>query len=302
MASPVNEEIMLRNRSIDEVLVFDKERYLRSWGLRVGNALKDLKEIRSRRFELAVVPATVSTSITSDFLGYLSGAPFRIGARSLQGERNASGFLFTHGVDLDWRENPERHQTLRNADVMGENAPSPGDLSHEITLEESEETWAREQLASWRGGKRKIIAFHPGAGKPPNRWPATRFGSLARLLANEFDALVLITAGPMDGREVEIVENTLYSSVQILRNQPIRRIASILRYVDLVVSNDTGVMHVAAGVGTPVLSLFGPTDPRQWAPLGAIHRYIKSETLDISEIEVSHVLDIARAMLHAPSP
>ena len=84
-----------------------------------------------------------------------------------------------------------------------------------------------------------------------------------------------------------------------LLNNRIRVVASILRYVDLVVSNDTGIMHVAAGVGTPVLSLFGPTEPRQWAPLGGIHRYIKSETRDISEIPVQDVIRVAREMLLA---
>jgi ADP-heptose:LPS heptosyltransferase len=297
----VNEEIMLRNRSIDEVLVFNKERYLRRWGLRIGNAVRDLKEIRARRFELAIVPSTVSTSLTSDFLGYLSGATIRMGARSLQGEENPSGFLFTHAVDLDWRDTPERHQTLRNADVMGEHSPAPEDLSHEITLEEGELNWARHQVNSWTKERTRIVGIHPGAGKRPNQWPATRFGELGRILMDEFGVFILVTAGPMDGEEVTIVETALGTRAQVVRNEPIRRVASLLKYAHLVISNDTGIMHVAAGVGTPVLSLFGPTDPRQWAPLGAIHRYIKSETSDISEIQVSHVVGIARGMLHAPA-
>ncbi|MGB6647731.1 MAG: glycosyltransferase family 9 protein [Bacteroidota bacterium] len=301
MASPVNEEIMLRNKSLDEVLVFKKERYLRSRGLRIGNALRDLREIRSRKYELAVVPSTVSTSLTSDSLAYLSGARFRIGARSLDGEKNPSGFLFTQPVDLDWRDTPERHQTLRNADILGSHTDPPGDLSHEITLTEEEERWGRNQVDEWQGGMRKAIALHPGAGKEPNRWPPERFAEVAERLSREFEALVLITAGPMDGEEVGIVENTSSVNVQVIKNEPIRRVASILKYVDLVISNDTGIMHVAAGVGTPVLSLFGPTDPRQWAPLGEIHRYIKSETSDIGEIAVSHVLRIAREMLRAPA-
>jgi len=300
MASPVNEEIMLRNRSLDEVLVFKKERYLRRWGLRIGNAVKDLREIRSRKYELAVVPSTVSTSLTSDFLAYLSGARFRIGARSLDGEKNPSGFLFTQPVDLDWRELPERHQTLRNADIMGSYTYLPEDLSHEITLGEEEERWGRNQVAEWKGGMRKAIAIHPGAGKVCNRWPSERFAEVAEMLSREFEALVVITAGPMDDEEVELVENASSVNIQVVHNKPIRRVASILKYMDLVVSNDTGIMHVAAGVGTPVLSLFGPTDPRQWAPLGEIHRYIKSETSDMGEISVSHVMRIAREMLRAP--
>ena len=299
MTSPVNRDIMLHNRYVNQVLVFDKQDHLRHCGVRIGNSLRYLRQLRSEKFDLAIVPSTVSTSLTSDFLAYLSGAPVRIGARSIDGTPNPSGFLFTHARDLNWLDTPDRHQTLRNADIMGPYAEHPEDLSHEITLLEEEEKWAIETLATWKKGRRLAVALHPGAGKPPNRWPADRFAELAGTLADEFNAYILITAGPMDGEEVRVVGRSLRPPYNTLLNNRIRVVASILRYVDLVVSNDTGIMHVAAGVGTPVLSLFGPTEPRQWAPLGGIHRYIKSETRDISEIPVQDVIRVAREMLLA---
>jgi ADP-heptose:LPS heptosyltransferase len=299
MTSPANRDIMLHNRYLNQILVFDKQAHLRRWGLKIGNSLKYLRQLRAENFDLVIVPSTVSTSLTSDFLAYFSGARVRIGARSIDSTPNPSGFLFTHAADLNWLDTPDRHQTLRNADIMGSYAEHPEDLSHEVTLLEEEEKRAIEILARWKGGRRLAIALHPGAGKRPNRWPAERFAEVAGTLADEFNAHILITAGPMDGEEVEMVEGSLHVPYNTLLNKPIRVVASILRYVDLVVSNDTGIMHVAAGVETPVLSIFGPTDPRQWAPLGGIHRYIKSETPDISEIPAQDVIRVARQMLLA---
>ena len=67
--------------------------------------------------------------------------------------------------------------------------------------------------------------------------------------------------------------------------------------MDLVVSNDTGIMHVAAAAGAPVLSLFGPTDPKQWAPIGEFHRFIVGEGGRIDRISLESVLEAAREIL-----
>jgi ADP-heptose:LPS heptosyltransferase len=92
----------------------------------------------------------------------------------------------------------------------------------------------------------------------------------------------------------------LEAPVTLVENRPVRDVAAILRRARLVVSNDTGIMHVAGAVGTPVLSLFGPTDARQWAPLNRGSRYIQAGGEEIAEIGVDRVLDEALSMLHEP--
>jgi len=74
-------------------------------------------------------------------------------------------------------------------------------------------------------------------------------------------------------------------------------VASILSAADLLVTNDTGIMHVGGAVGAPVLSLFGPTDPYQWAPIGPVHRFIRAEDGNIDTIPIDEVLKHAREML-----
>ncbi len=75
----------------------------------------------------------------------------------------------------------------------------------------------------------------------------------------------------------------------IVQNQPIRSVAAIINELDVFVSNDTGIMHVAAGTKTPLLSLFGPTDPLQWAPLGLKNHYVASDNGTMESISTEQV-------------
>ena len=298
LASPGNRDIMLHNRCLDEILTYDKFEYLRDGRPRLGQFGAFVRDLRSRSFDLAVVPSTVSLSFSSDALAFLCGAPCRVGAGTLEGEQSPSAFFFTIPRDLGWSGEPHRHQTLRNWDLLAPWLAPPESLSHEMGFTQVEKDAGREFVAQTRLSRRLCIAYHPGAGKPPNRWPAEKFAMLADALAREYDAMTYVTEGPMDEAEVRMMELKLETPYQVLRRQPIRTVASILSYMDLVVSNDTGIMHVAAAAGAPVLSLFGPTDPEQWAPIGGRDRFIVGEDGKIDRIPLEAVLERAREILN----
>lgn len=298
LASPANRDIMRHHPCLDEVLTYDKTEFLREGWPRLIRFSTYVRDLRARKFELAVVPSTVSVSFSSDALAYLSGAPCRVGAGSLSGVPNPSAFFFTAPRDLDWESDPHRHQTLRNWDILAPWIDPPSSLDHEMGFAAAELEAGKDFVTRTRGRRKVGIAYHPGAGKPPNRWPADRFAELAEILAREFDAMTYVTEGPMDEAEVRLMESRLSVPAQVIRQQPVRQVASILAHVDLVVSNDTGIMHVAAAAGTPVLSIFGPTDPRQWAPVGGSHGFIEAEGGRIESISLETVLGRAREMLN----
>ena len=294
MASPVNVDVMRNNRYVNEIINYDKREFLgrglKGW----RNLVRFVRELRGKKFELAIVPSTVSTSFTSDMLAYLSGAPVRMGVESLNGKENPSGFFYNVTTSLDWSGEPHRHQTLRNLDCAAPLQLSPSNLSHEMTFDERE----KEEVERLRREKKqKIVVYHPGAGKVPNRWEAKRFAAVANTLAQELNVSTLITAGPMDDEPVAEMTSMLHIPFELVKGKTIREVAVILASADLVLSNDTGIMHVAAAVGVPVLSLFGPTDPDQWAPLGIQHRFIKGEKGNINTITVDEVVARAREML-----
>jgi ADP-heptose:LPS heptosyltransferase len=101
----------------------------------------------------------------------------------------------------------------------------------------------------------------------------------------------------MDDDPVNELINKLNVPYYLVEKRTIRDVASLLQSIDLLVSNDTGVMHVGAATDTPVLSLFGPTNPCQWAPLGPKNRYLRCDSGVIGDITVEAVLEAARQML-----
>lgn len=140
---------------------------------------------------------------------------------------------------------------------------APGDGS--LLSLSSEERHAGQQALREQGLGRPII-LHPGAGAGWKRWPARRFGTVARTLRERGHDVALVD-GPADG---EAVEATLEHSgpLPVIRSGSIRHLAGILSQARLFVGNDSGVTHLAAAAGTPTIALFGPTDPASWAPIG----------------------------------
>jgi ADP-heptose:LPS heptosyltransferase len=288
---------MLGNRYVDEVINFDKREFVGKEGGSLLHFPGYVRRLRKKRFDIAVVPSTVSTSFTSDLLAFLSGAPIRIGAGSMQGVQNPSGFFFTHPRDLDWRGRKGYHQVRRNMDIWPECFSEETDLTLEITLREDELARGKSFLQRLSHQAPRVVVYHPGAGKVPNRWPADLFARLADELSFSVPVSTVITSGLMDDEPVRAMIGALHTPFEVIKNQPIREVASALRFADLVVSNDTGIMHIAAAVGTPVLSLFGPTDPGEWAPTGEKHRYIRGEDNQIVKIPFDAVLKTANEML-----
>jgi ADP-heptose:LPS heptosyltransferase len=82
-----------------------------------------------------------------------------------------------------------------------------------------------------------------------------------------------------------------------MHNEPLREVAAVISNCDVYVTNDTGMMHVSAGVGTPTLSLFGPTDPLQWAPPGDAHHFILGSAQNVNNIPTEKVWHVLLEML-----
>jgi len=286
VASPVNYEIMRNNPYLDEVLNYDKEK--------LRNSLDEISDffraLRKRKYDIAIVPVTVSVSVTSDLLALLSGARVRIGATSLSGQPNQSAFCFTNGVSLDWRYSPHRHQALRNVDNAHELRLPNVQLISEIGLTEDEKHHAKEFVQPFRNAHPFLIGFHPGAGKIENQWSSERFASIANKLTKEFQAGIVITCGPKDKEPVQEMIRQLNCEYVLIQDKPIREVASIINELDYFVSTDTGIMHVAGGTKTPLLSLFGPTDPLQWSPPGEKNKFIASEDGNMLSISEETVL------------
>lgn len=114
-----------------------------------------------------------------------------------------------------------------------------------------------------------LVAIHPGSGSRVKTWPIEKFLELADRLVSTHDAQILFIAGPAD---VEIKHAFLRTKGPkppvILDNLPLPQLGAILERCRVFVGNDSGITHMAAAIGVPVVAIFGPSDPARWAPRG----------------------------------
>ncbi|HSN91871.1 MAG TPA: glycosyltransferase family 9 protein [Anaeromyxobacteraceae bacterium] len=113
---------------------------------------------------------------------------------------------------------------------------------------------------------RPRVAVAPGASTATKRWPAERFAEVARALADG-GASVVLAGGPSDRVEIDAFRAALGRPVAAdLTDLPVDALAAGLAEVDLLLACDSGPVHLAAAVGTPVVAIFGPTSPERWGP------------------------------------
>jgi len=113
------------------------------------------------------------------------------------------------------------------------------------------------------------VVLHPGSGSRKKAWKVNSFVPLAEKLYRDDRAQILVPIGPADTQVEEDYFNDSLSGNSIpLHHLPLDELAAILKQCDLYVGNDSGITHLAAAVETPVVALFGPTDPRVWGPRG----------------------------------
>ena len=125
-----------------------------------------------------------------------------------------------------------------------------------------------------------IVALHPGAGAPVKQWPSERFGMLAQQLAADHRVGIVVTG---DTHEAALVQKVVASSEAAhavpLVGASIGQVAAVLQRCALAVGGDSGILHLAAAVGTPTVRLYGSVDSQRFGPWGAPeqHQILRSE-------------------------
>lgn len=126
------------------------------------------------------------------------------------------------------------------------------------------------QRAGLGGNSRPLVALHAGAQNGrAKRWPAAHWAALADRLTAELGARVILTGAPGDAPLTAAIQRRARRAVHDLAGQTsLPELVALLAQCDLVVSGDSGPLHIACAVGTPVVGLYGPTDPNISGPLG----------------------------------
>lgn len=138
-------------------------------------------------------------------------------------------------------------------------------------------------------------AIHPGSGGRAKLWRPRGWGEVVAAL----DTLdVLMTAGPADERTVAdvLAQAGATSRLSVVRDQPVTTVAGLVAGAKVFLGCDSGVAHLAAALGVPTVALFGPTDPRVWAPRGPAVRILAGPGSSTGAILPSDVLAAARSI------
>ena len=118
--------------------------------------------------------------------------------------------------------------------------------------------------------EKSFAAFHIGANWDPKRWPSRHFARLADLLAEKCSLPVVLTGSRQDGRIASGVLGKMVKArrLSLCGATSLKVLGALFQKAAFVVSSDSGPLHIASGVGTPVVALFGPTCPRLTGPRG----------------------------------
>jgi ADP-heptose:LPS heptosyltransferase len=219
-----------------------------------------------------------SNRIHYNLFSFLTFAPTRIGHRYLRMNFSQLNWLKNRTV----LENDSLHCVEENVallpllgiDVSG--SPIPPLRMYLSDEELSEGVRFRSAL-----GKRPLIGLHAGTSTLKNqaarRWPKERFAELVKMIP---DARFAVFGTAEEG---EVNDHILAASgaadrITLVNNKTLRQAAAIIRACDFFISNDSGLMHLAAAMQTPVIALIGPTNPAYIYPWGVDHRIITSPT------------------------
>ncbi|RJP81052.1 MAG: glycosyltransferase family 9 protein [Candidatus Zixiibacteriota bacterium] len=142
----------------------------------------------------------------------------------------------------------------------------PADLLPRIWLG-AEESRFRETFLHRSGLEEGlVVGLSPVASSALKRWPETRLAALADRLVEEFEARLLLFCSPHDDSREVLGAMRHAGRVTVVLARHLRQTAALLTRCATFICNDTGLMHVAAAVGTPVVAVFGPTSPRLYLP------------------------------------
>ena len=288
------EPVARHNRYVDELFVVPET--LDRW---TPAYTRDFARRLLAGWDVAVVLNTVSHSLTSDLIARFSRARWTVGPAHRRFPGTTRNFLYNVEVPV---AEEVRHQSLRNVDIVRVLGADTPNLREEMTLLDSELAAMRRRLAeAGLPAGEHFVLVHPGAGKVRNRWPAERFGIAAGRLAKRFGHRVVVTWGPSEKTLADRVVRELGDQALAVAGLTLRQFAALCRLADLVLCNDTGSMHVAAAAGTPLVAVFGPTDPAEWKPWGEEFVAVRGHDLTCESVTVDQVVEAAERLL-AESP
>ncbi|MBI5805242.1 lipopolysaccharide heptosyltransferase II [candidate division TA06 bacterium] len=254
LAHPRVSALFENDPDIQSIIKLSPERFL--W--------KTARELKKEKFDIAYI---LPISFSSALMTFLAGIPRRIGYST-----EARGFMLTQKLRYSQKDFRSRHIILGFMKLLGreEAVNAPG-----IFLSPEEMKWAGEFLASNNLQTGNITGFGPGATfGPAKRWPQENWVELGKELVNRGHQILIFGSGEEIELCGQIARDIGPKALSLAGTATLRQSAALLSLCSNFITNDTGVMHLAAAAGTRVTAIFGSTNPVWTKPWGEKHRVI----------------------------
>jgi heptosyltransferase-2 len=261
-ANPTVAQLLRHHPACDRVLVYDKKKKHHG----PSGLLRFCAEVRKDRFDLALL---FQNAIEAAIMTTVAGIPRRAGYNT-----DCRGLLLTHSVS-GWRAARKLHHTDYYLNMLAGLGLQGGDVRLRLQCTEEELALARTRLSDERW-----VAINPGATYgSAKRWFPERYAAVADELAREFSARILLVGGP-DEQEIAgaVAAGMSTPPLNLAGRTSVRELMALLSWCRLLVTNDSGPMHVAAAFGVPIVAVFGSTDHTTTSPLATSCRIVRRPT------------------------
>jgi ADP-heptose:LPS heptosyltransferase len=254
---------------VDDVIDIDKhalDRPVSVFHPRTASGLLGMmRQLRRQRIDQLLIFQHLTTrwgSVKYALLSLVTRAPVRVGLD------NGRGWFLTHRVlDRGFGATHESQYWLQVAALVG----AEGEAILEAPVSPDDRLAAAALLGAIGLESARILAIHPGVGwyGPGRQWGPSRFAEAVELLLGRFPVECILVGTETDREAADVVAAKLGPRVKNLVGRTTTgQLAAVLQRCDLLLSNDGGVAHLAAAVGTPTLTVFGPSNDAAWRPLG----------------------------------
>lgn len=234
-------------------------------GLGLAGLLRETVRWRARRYDLAI---NLEPDIRSNLLLAACGSRWRAGWSS-----GGGGSLLDLALDFDPRAHTSENGR-RLVSAIFQRQPA-NRTSPSLVIPERAARQASDRLAGRTSGP--LIGVHPSGGRHVKQWEPAKFAELAGRLARELNATIVLTGGPGDDAIVNVVRRAIPADriVDVAGGIDLLDLAAIVQRLNVLVTGDTGPMHIATAVGTPVVAVFGASNPVRYGPRGTGDRVVR---------------------------
>ncbi|HPG38467.1 MAG TPA: glycosyltransferase family 9 protein [bacterium] len=258
------------NPHINQVLVlYRKKNRSLPWYRRWQNDVRFLLHVKRQHYDLVF---DFFGNPRSAFLTFISGARQRVGY-----DYRIRQLAYTTVVTSRAKEVHEAPWHLDALQAVGIPVIS---RELDVHINNNDQLFAAQFLEREQLTGQRLAAVNFSGGWPAKKWPLGNFAILAERITEQYQAKILVLWGPGEKPEAEELQKMCRVPLILIPETSLKQLGAILTKIQLLVTTDSGPMHLAAAVSTPCVALFGPTNYRLQGPFGACHEVVAKTDLD----------------------